>query len=122
MNIPIRDIKPNAEIIDIWWYVFLSGGILLVLSILIFTVFYLKNKKKNYKKTLLKQLKNLPFHDSKTTAYMFTALAKAFVTENNIKEYEEIVNSLEIYKYKKEVPPLDEKTKEKIIDFIKRIK
>ncbi len=122
MNIPIRDIKPNAEIIDIWWYIFLSVSVLIIITALMLIALYLKNKKKNYKKTLLKQLKNLPFNDSKTTAYMFTSLAKAFVTENNIKEYEEIVKMLETYKYKKEVPPLDEKTKEKIIDFIKRIK
>jgi hypothetical protein len=29
-NIPIRDIKPNVEIIDIYWYLFISFIILII--------------------------------------------------------------------------------------------
>ena len=112
--IPIKDIKPNVEIVD---YYFLAFIVLMVISIIAVIIFLLKRKKT--KKFNL--LKDLDFNDAKKTAYDFTLLARNFVNENNQKEYEEIVKMLEKYKYKKEVPPLDNEVKEKIISFLKDI-
>jgi uncharacterized membrane-anchored protein YhcB (DUF1043 family) len=118
--IPIRDIKPNVEIIDYYFIAFIIG---LIILIIILTLFAIKKlKKKNPKKEILEKLKNLDFNNSKKTAYEFTKYARVFINEENKEKYEKIVKSLEKYKYKKIVPPLDEKDKETIKNFIKEIR
>jgi hypothetical protein len=118
--IPIRDIKPNVEIIDYQFIVFI---VIILILLIIFSLFLIKKlKKSNPKKKLLEKLKNLDFSNSKKTAYEFTALARNFVNEENRAKYEEIAKSLERYKYKKEVPPLSETDIEKIKNFIKEIR
>jgi amino acid permease len=117
--IPIKDIKPNVEIID---YEFIAFVAISLIFFIILSIFLIKKfKKKNPKKEILKKLKNLDFENSKKTAYEFTDLARNFINDENKNEYEKIVNMLEKYKYKKQVPHLDKKTKEKIISFIKEI-
>ena len=120
-NIPIRDIKPNVEIIDFYWYLFISLLIILILIVITFIIRYFV-KKYNYKKNLLRELKNLPYDDSKKTAYLFTKYAKQFINEKNKDKYYKIVEKLENYKYKPSVPPLDENIKKEIEEFIKGIK
>ncbi|MEO1924062.1 MAG: hypothetical protein ABGX25_06070 [Nautiliaceae bacterium] len=123
MNLPLRDIKPNAVLIDWQWYLFLSFAFLIIVLLLVIGYKLYKNKKReNHKKTILKKLQNLPFEDAKKTAYEFTALGRIFVNEENEKLFEEIEKELEKYKYKPLVPPLDENTKEKIEEFIRTIK
>lgn len=117
--IPIKDIKPNVEIID---YYFIAAIIIAVLIIISLLIFLVKKFKNNPKRKILEKLKNLDFSNSKKTAYEFTALARHFLNEENKKEYEEIVKSLEKYKYKKEVPPFSKEDKEKIENFIKEIR
>jgi c-di-AMP phosphodiesterase-like protein len=118
--IPIRDIKPNVEIID---YEFIAFIVIVLILLIIFIIFLIKKlKKKNPKKEILEKLKNLDFNDAKKTAYEFTKLAIIFVNEENKKEYEEIVKLLEKYKYKKKVPPLSKTDIEKIKNFIKEIR
>lgn len=117
--IPIRDIKPNVEIID---YYFIAFVITLVILIIIAIIFAIKKfKKKNPKKKLLEKLKNLDFTNPKKTAYEFTTLARNFVNEENKSKYEEIVKSLEKYKYKKVVPPLSQEDIQNLKNFIKEI-
>jgi hypothetical protein len=117
--IPIRDIKPNVEIID---YKFTAFCIVVLIVLIFLSIFLIKKfKKKNPKKEILEKLKNLDFNNSKKTAYQFSELARHFVNGENKKEFEEILKSLEKYKYKKEVPPLSKTDKEKIKNFIKEI-
>ncbi|GAX87050.1 conserved hypothetical protein [Lebetimonas natsushimae] len=118
--IPIRDIKPNVEIIDFYFIALVAITIILVIAAIIFAI--KKLQKKHPKKKLLEKLKNLDFNNSKKTAYEFTELARNFVNEENRVKYEEIVKSLKRYKYKKEVPPLSEEDREKIKNFIKEIR
>jgi ATP-dependent Zn protease len=120
-NIPIRDIKPNVEIIDIYWYLFISF-IILIIFIIMYLIIRFFIKKHSHKKSLLNQLKNLPFEDSKKTAYLFTQIAKNFINETNKTKYYEIVKKLEKYKYKPTVPPLDENIKKEIEEYVKGIK
>jgi serine protease inhibitor len=121
MNIPIRDIKSNVEIIDLYWYLFV--GLLIILTLIVITlIIRYFVKKYNYKKNLLKELKNLPYDNSKKTAYLFTKYAKQFINEKNKDKYHEIIEKLEKYKYKPSVPPLDEDVKKEIEEFIKGIK
>ena len=112
--IPIKDIKPNVEIVDYYFLAFIVLMVILAIAVIIFLLKRKKTKRFNL-------LKDLYFNDAKKTAYDFTLLARNFVNENNKKEYEEIVNMLEKYKYKKEVPPLDKEVKEKITSFLKDI-
>jgi uncharacterized membrane protein YhiD involved in acid resistance len=118
--IPIRDIKPNVEIIDYQFIAFIA--VILILLIILGIFLIKKLKKSNPKKRILEKLKNLDFTNSKKTAYEFTDLARNFVNEENKVKYEEIVKLLERYKYKKVVPPLSEKDIEKIKNFIKEIR
>jgi VanZ family protein len=118
--IPIKDIKPNVEIVDYQFIAFIA--VILILLIILSLFLIKKLKKQNPKKKLLEKLKNLNFSNSKKTAYEFTELARNFVNEENKEKYETIVKLLEKYKYKKEVPPLSEKDIEKIKNFIKEIR
>jgi uncharacterized membrane protein YhiD involved in acid resistance len=118
--IPIRDIKPNVEIIDYQFIAFI--GIILILLIILGIFLIKRLKKSNPKKKLLEKLKNLDFKDSKKTAYEFTALARNFINEENKAKYEKIVKSLEKYKYKKIVPPLSKEDIQNLKNFIKEIR
>ncbi len=122
MNLPLKDIKPNVVIIDWQWYMFL----VFITAIFIFLIFLgyklYSNRKKDYKKALIKKLTNLPFEDAKKTAYEFTTLGRMFVNEENEKLFEEIEKELEKYKYRPQVPPLDKEIKEKIEKFIRTLK
>jgi hypothetical protein len=118
--IPIRDIKPNVEIIDYQFISFIAVILILLISLSLFLI--KKLKKSNPKKRILEKLKNLDFRNSKKTAYEFTDLARNFINEENKATYEKIVKSLERYKYKKEVPPLSKEDIEKIKNFIKEIR
>ncbi|WP_024787643.1 MULTISPECIES: hypothetical protein [unclassified Lebetimonas] len=117
--IPIRDIKPNVTIID--WEFSAFAAVILLILIFITLFLFKKLKKKNPKKEILKKLQNIDFNDSKKAAYEFSALARFFINEENKEKYQQIVNSLEKYKYKKEVPPLSNEDKQNLKNFIKEI-
>jgi hypothetical protein len=122
-NLPLKPIKPNVPITDWQWFVFLFAisVLIIILSILIYKKFFAK-KPKSVREIRLEKLQNLDFNDSKKTAYEFTRLAKYFLTEENEKLYERIVKKLEKYKYKRQVPAIDEDTKKEILEFVKGIK
>ena len=115
----LKDIKPNAEIIDYQFYIFIALCVLAVLIIIFLVYKFLKRKKTN---PYLIKLKNLNFDDSKKTAYEFTEYAKYFLNEENKENYYEIVKELEKYKYKPVVDKMDKQTIEKIKKFIEDIK
>jgi amino acid permease len=114
----LKDIKPNAHIADYQFYLFIAVCILAVLIILYIIFRLLKRKKTN---PYLLKLQNLDFGDSKKTAYEFCEYARYFLNDENRKAYEELAKELEKYKYKPKVAKLDEKTREKIKQFIKDI-
>jgi hypothetical protein len=116
--IPIRDIKPNVEIID---YYFI-GFVIFLVALFIVLIFFLLKKRKNPKREIYLKLKNINFNNSKEAAYQFTKLARVFVNDENKEIYKEILNSLEKYKYKKNVPPMSEEDIKKIQNFIKEIR
>ncbi len=116
MNNQLRDIKPLLEIPDSSYYVFV-GLLFLAISIVVFVLFFLikkfwKKRKIDMQKVYFEEFKNLDWSDTKTSAYEATKLG-GILTKNNerAKEiYGQFVPMLEAYKYKKEVPLLDEKT------------
>jgi len=115
----LRDIKPNATIIDYQFYFFI---VLILLGIALAVLLILKLLKKKKNNPYLIKLKNLNFNNSKKTAYEFSEYAKFFINEENKEFYEEIVKELEKYKYKPVVDDLDKEIIKKMQKFIEDIK
>jgi hypothetical protein len=112
----LRDIKPLLEIPDSSYYVFLSLVFLCVA--LLFAIVgilikkFWKKKKVDMQKVYFQRFKNLDWLNVKESAYDATKLGRKLTFENErAKEiYEQLVPMLESYKYRKEVPALDEET------------
>ena len=112
----LRDIKPLLEIPDSSYYLFLSLvflGVALVFAIVGFLIKkFWKKKKIDMQKVYFEQFKNLDWMNVKESAYEATKLGRKLTFKNErAKEiYEQLVPMLESYKYRKEVPSLDEET------------
>jgi hypothetical protein len=111
----LRDIKPLLEIPDSSYYIFIAllvmvGVVLIALGVFLVKKFW-TNRKINIKKLYLKELKELDWSETKKSAYTLTELGRELATEERSKEiYGQILPMLEQYKYRKEVPSLDEET------------
>ena len=121
----LKDIKGIVEVGDYSMY-YLLGYILL--AILIFAViFYLltqpkKRKKPTEKEMALMELKSIDYDNSKDIAYKFTLNISFFTVAENEKEIDDLLDKLEIYKYKKEIPDMDSELKKSIKKIIGRLK
>ena len=115
MNGELRDIKPLLEIPDYSYTLFIvlalfMGIIILTLLYTFFRKFF-SNRKKNMKKVYLQRLKNVDWEHSKQAAYEVTYFGRLLADEPRAEEiYNQIVPLLEPYKYRKEVPKVDEVT------------
>ncbi len=122
----LRDIKGLVEIQDYSLYYFLalvSFG-LLIASFMIYQLFFKrKRRKKPTKKEIaLRELKNIDYSNPKDIAYKFTIFAGSFLEESDKREYEMLVKELDSYKYKKEIPNMDEDLKKRVKNFIKGLR
>jgi len=117
--IPIKDIKPNVVLIDYEWYAFLSFVVIVILAMTFLGYKLYKNRKPNYKKMLIKKLKELNYNNPKEVAYSFEPLAKNLINESNIKLFEKIQKKLIAYKYKPNVPPISKDIIDDINEFIR---
>ncbi len=128
MQEQLRDIKGIVGVEDysLWWLLALVA-VLLVAGV---AVFYILKRKRRKKRRFLKtplelareHIEAIDYSDPKSVAYTFIEDVAHFVDEKNRVAYEAIVRKLTPYKYKKEVPPLDEGLKREIKAFIKEIK
>ncbi|MDD2699587.1 MAG: hypothetical protein PHF17_12435 [Arcobacteraceae bacterium] len=122
-KIELQGIK-NLEIIEINLLpYFLLFGIVFIL--LIFALFlFLKRKKKRNKKAFAKQylrelfIKNL---SDKEIAYGFTKYGRKIVQEEEKERFYKIVEQLESFKYKKEVPTINPELLHEMKEYIKAI-
>lgn len=115
-NLPMRDIKPLVEIPDTSFYLFLGMLAIIVLAIVALSLFIYKEvvarRLKNKKEALLAELGRVDFSNPKKAAYTITKYGRILATdERSQKIFLELLTLLEKYKYKKEVPPVDEITK-----------
>ncbi len=122
----LRDIKGLVEIQDYSLYYLLalvSFG-LLIASFMIYQLFFKrKRRKKPTKKEIaLRELKNIDYSNPKDIAYKFTIFAGSFLEESDKREYEMLVKELDSYKYKKEIPNMDEDLKKRVKNFIKGLR
>jgi len=116
-KILIHDIKPLIEIQEYSFYYFLAVvalGVIILLGAFYILYHYFKNRNKfNIRKEHLRLLNAISFSNSKQDAYDITLYGATFAQDNEriSKAFEALVEHLEPYKYKKNVPPFDEETK-----------
>lgn len=122
----LRDIKDIVEVHDHSLLILLSTIMITVLLLLL--AFYLlrrRRRKRRHRPTpieLAKEaLQQLDYDDAKSAAYTFGEHAEHFITEDNHALHQRIMEALMPYKYKKEVPPLDNETAKAMKDYIKGI-
>ena len=116
MQDELRDIKPLLEIPDNTYYIFMAlvflGIAFLFLMVGLLVKKFWKKKKVDMKQVYFKRLKSLDWRNTKQSAYEATELGRILTLddERGREIYEQLVLRLEAYKYKKEVPSLDEET------------
>jgi hypothetical protein len=122
----LRDIKEIVEINESSLEIFL---VTIALALLLFAlgVYFFKNKRRRRKKptqrVLAKEvLESLDYDNTKELVYGFLEHGKMFVNEKNGELFQNIEKDLEVYKYKKEVPLVDEKIKKQMKEFVKGVK
>jgi predicted membrane protein len=113
LDIPIHDIKPIVDIQEYSFYYFL-GICFLALAFLLAIAFliykYLKQKNSyNVKKEHYKLINELDLTNTKESAYAITLYGATFKDDSDRHKemYENIVDRLEVYKYKKDVGVFD---------------
>lgn len=115
MNEELRDIKPLLEIPDHSYTLFIVLASFMVL-ILIALLFFLgkqlwERRKVNMRKVYFERLKTVDWSNSKKAAYEVTFFGRALCNEPRIEEiYKQLLPMLTAYKYKKEVPKVEEET------------
>lgn len=121
----LKDIKGIVEVTDYSMY-YLLGLIFAVLLMMIGIIYLYKKPKRRKKPTsravALDNLRNINYANAKEIAYSFTLNTPIFINEKNRDEYEGILKKLEIYKYEKEVPQMNEDLKNEIQKYIGRLK
>jgi len=114
----IHDIKDIVKIPDnsiFIYYGLILLTLLLALIIIIFIIKYFKNKKVNQRKIYFDILKNIEYKDSKKDAYTITKYIRLLAQNQREKILaNELINELEEYKYKKNVPNITTDTKNKL--------
>ena len=127
----LKDIKPPLDI-DTFWQEFAiyAGAVfgLLLLSIGIVLIYLLIFKRRKRRKRLspkelaLNELKELDFKNTKDAVYNFSINAQTLASSEQKSKLEDILNSLEKYKYKKDVDALSKSDIRAIKEFIKELK
>ena len=115
-ELPIRDIKPLLPIPDISIYLF-SGLVIVGLLVTGAVIFFAWRWWQSHRKTdprirWLEQLDKIDYENPKKAAYIMTKYGRLLAEDKRRQEIlEQLIPRLERYKYRKEVPPLDEETK-----------
>jgi len=115
-DLPIRDIKPLLPIPDLSLYLFAAlvagGAVILVAFGLYGWKWWQAHRKVDPRLRWLERLDRIDYDDPKKAAYIMTKYGRLLAAEKRQKEImDQLLPRLERYKYKKEVPPLDEETK-----------
>ncbi|MFA5233965.1 MAG: hypothetical protein WC390_06145 [Sulfurimonas sp.] len=111
-DIPLHDIKPIVEVQEYSLYYFL--GIAFFVSLLVLAAAYLiymllqKRNRFNIRKEHFKLLNTLDLSDAKRSAYEITLYGATFKNDSprHQEMYENLIERLEIYKYKRDVDAL----------------
>ena len=115
-EIPLHDIKPLVEIHEYSLYYFIGVSLLVALLLLGFGYLvyrWLKNRKKfNRRAEHYKLFNKVDYSNPKKAAYDLTLYGATFKDddERHAKAYENMIEKLEKYKYKKHVENFDADT------------
>ncbi len=112
---------------DISIYIFIAliaAGLLVATAAAIFVWrWWRRHKKADPRITWLKKLDKMDLADAKRSAYIMTRYGRLLAEDKRRQEIlSQLLPRLERYKYKKEVPPLDEETKRFMKLFIEMCK
>jgi hypothetical protein len=116
-EIPLHDIKPLLEIQDYSFYYFLAlmivGGLILLALLYLLYRYFVQRNRRNIKKEHYKILKGINLAETKKAAYLLTQYGATFKDDSprHLKTYNEMVEKLERYKYKKSVDAFDGETR-----------
>ncbi|MEA1917531.1 MAG: hypothetical protein U9N42_08395 [Campylobacterota bacterium] len=116
-ELKLHDIKPLVEINDTSFTLFVitcSVATILILGALYLIYKFIKNYKKvNIRRERYKKLTALDLENTKKTAYLISSLGFTFKDDSQrVNEaYNNLVNKLEAYKYKKEIEPFNDEVK-----------
>jgi ribosomal protein S10 len=118
----LHDIKELERIPDNSIFIFstlIFLGIILILLTIFLLIKYFKNRKISDRKSYYNILKNIDFSDSKNTAYTITKYSRLVALSDREKKLaNELIEELEIFKYKKSVDNINSKTKAKFSTFM----
>ena len=122
-KIVFQDIIGFTEVqIDSSGYLFALVYFVVVSTVVLYILIYLKSKKRTTKrkKTPFQKLQEIDFKkdDSKSILYHFTINAKLLRKETNKKELQEILELIEPLKYQKEDVIIDNNIKSKLQRYI----
>ena len=122
----LRDIKDIVEVHDSSLEILLALVFSIITILAIFTYLY-KNRRKRKKRATkrelaLNSLKPIDYTNPKEMSYRFTIDGALFINDTNRDEFKEIESSLVQYKYRKDIPTLDEKLKKRVQNFIEGLK
>ncbi len=111
----LRDIKDIVQIPDMSFYIFLSiviVAVVLLLVLVFYVVGLIKKRGKSKRKLYIQKLKHIDIKDAKKAAYDITKYARKLAKTKEEKGiYEQLLRELERYKYVKNPPKFDEKSK-----------
>jgi len=116
IDVALHDIKPLVAVDDYSFYYFIALSIFVIvvfLGVIYLLYRYFKERKRvNIRKNHYKHLENIDINNPKQSAYELTKYGRTFAYDNgrNTKTYEELIEQLQKYKYKKDVPEFDSKT------------
>ncbi|MFY9075240.1 hypothetical protein OZZ08_09730 [Malaciobacter mytili] len=121
-ELKINDIKDLVIIPDYSFFIYTFLLIIATLAAIIILFLIVKkflNRKKTAYELAIINLKNIDLENSKTASYLITKYAKEILNDDRSKKlYYELLESLENYKYKKEVSKFDKKTLEQFRRFM----
>ncbi len=121
-ELKINDIKDLVIIPDYSFFIYTFLLIIATLAAIIILFLIIKkflNRKKTAYELAIINLKNIDLENSKTASYLITKYAKEVLNDDRSKKlYYELLESLENYKYKKEVSKFDKKTLEQFRRFM----
>lgn len=112
-DIPLHDIKPIVEVQEYSLYYFLGATLFALILVLgaAYLIYMLLQKRNrfNIRKEHFKLLNSLDLSDAKRSAYDVTIYGATFKNDSprHQEMYENLINRLEVYKYKKDVDAYD---------------
>jgi hypothetical protein len=125
----VDGLRDKKDIVEVTEYSFETLIAVIVFSLILFAIFVylyknrrIRRKKPTKKELALKRLKSIDFDDVKSAVYSFSVDGFLFTDDSNIDEFKKIEDKLKGYKYQKDIPLLENSTKEMMREFIKGLK